>query len=90
MGSTLVTMKLMPSSVEADLNEIKSMTKSIVEKKGGKNPRFEEHPIAFGLKAVMVFFEIPEDLELESVENALGKIANIGSVQVTDLRRAIG
>ena len=90
MGSTLITMKLMPASQDTDLEEIKNLAKKVVEEKQGKNVKFEEQPIAFGLKAVITFFEIPEDLELESIENALSEIENINSVQVTDMRRALG
>lgn len=90
MGIALITIKLMPSSPEANLEEIKQKAKEIVEQGKGKNTRFEEEPIAFGLKAVLVFFEIDEEQELESIEQSLGKIENINSAQVTDMRRAFG
>lgn len=90
MGNMSVKIKLMPSSVKTNLEEIKEKSKAILEKKGGKNVHFEEELIAFGLKAVIVFFVWPEEKELESIEKSLEEIENINSLQVLDLRRTIG
>jgi len=90
MGIALITMKLMPESPETDLEAIKENAKRIIEEKQGKRLNFEEEPIAFGLKAVKVFFEIDESQELEPIEDELKRIENISSVQVVDMRRAFG
>ena len=90
MGSMSVKIKLMPSSVETNLEEIKANSKKILEERDGKNIRFEEEPIAFGLKAVIIFFIWPEEKELEGIEQELGKIENVNSLQVLDIRRTIG
>lgn len=88
--ATIVKIKLMPSSPEVNIEKIKEKIKKLIETEGGKSVKFEEEPIAFGLKAVMVFFLWDEEKELEELENSLGKIKNINSVQVIDMRRAIG
>jgi len=88
MGIALITIKIMPNSVEADLTEIKTEAKKVLEENSARNIRFEEHPIAFGLKAVMTLFEINEEDELEPIENQLAEIENVQSVSVTDMRRA--
>ncbi len=80
----------MPSSPEVNLEEIKEKAKEIVEKGKGRNCSFEEEPIAFGLKALIVSFEIDESQELEPVENELKDIENVNSTQVIDMRRAFG
>ncbi|MCH8945892.1 MAG: elongation factor 1-beta [Nanoarchaeota archaeon] len=90
MGDISVKIKLMPSSVETNLEEIKEKSKAILEEKGGKNVRFEEEPIAFGLKAIIVFFIWSEEKELESIEKYLEKIENVNSLQVLDIRKTIG
>ena len=90
MGDISVKIKLMPSSVETNLEEIKEKSKKILEEKGGKNVRFEEEPIAFGLKAIIVFFIWSEEKELESIEKNLEKIENVNSLQVLDIRKTIG
>jgi translation elongation factor EF-1beta len=47
-------------------------------------------PVAFGLKALIVLFGWPEEKELEEFENALRRIKGVRSVDVIDIRRAIG
>ena len=90
MGTALLKIKIMPTSPEVNLEGIKENAKKVVEEGKGKNTRFEEEPIAFGLKAVMVFFDIDEEQELEPIEQGLEKIENVNSVQVVDMRRAFG
>jgi len=90
MGIAAVKIKILPTSPEVDLERIKETVKSSVEGKGGKNCTFEEEPIAFGLKAIIAFFAWPEELELETLENALGEIEDVSSLQVIDMRRAFG
>ena len=80
----------MPTSPEINLEEIKEKAKKIVEEGKGSKCSFEEEPIAFGLKALIVSFDIDEELELEPMEEKLGKIENVNSVQVIDMRRAFG
>jgi elongation factor 1-beta len=90
MGIALLRMKLMPSSPSVDLEEIKENAKKVVEEGQGKNPQFEEEPIAFGLKAVILSFQIDESQELDPIEENLKKIENVNSVEVLDMRRAFG
>ena len=90
MGSMNVKIKLMPSSVDTNLEEIKEKSKAILEGKAGKNVRFEEEPIAFGLKAIIVFFIWSEEKELEPIEKSLEEIENVNSLQVLDIRKTIG
>lgn len=90
MGHVNVKIKLMPSSPETNLEEIKERAKSVIEENKGSNVYFEEEPIAFGLKAVIIFFIWPEEKELEKLEGFLEKIENVSSEQVIDMRRAIG
>ncbi len=90
MGTALLTIKIMPTSPEVNLEEIKEKAQVVVEEGKGRKCRFEEEPIAFGLKAVMVFFDIDEEQELEPIEQGLRKIQNVSSAEVTDMRRAFG
>jgi elongation factor 1-beta len=90
MGTALLKIKIMPTSPEVDLEKIKISAKEIVESNKGKNISFEEQPIAFGLKAVILGFGIDESDELEPIENSLKKIENVNSSEVIDMRRAFG
>lgn len=90
MGIVAVKIKLMPTSPEADLKKIEEVARTSIEEAGGKNPSFEKQPIAFGLNALEALFAWPEEKELEELEENLKKIENVNSVQVVDIRRAIG
>lgn len=90
MGTAAVKMKFMPSSPAVDLEEIKNKIKKVLERENVKNPGFEEEPIAFGLKAIVVMFGWPEEKELETLERKFSEIENVNSVQLIDIRRAIG
>jgi elongation factor 1-beta len=89
MGTAGIKIKIMPTSPEVDLEEIKKQAKALIEKKGGKNREYEEEPIAFGLKAIIAFFELSEDIELGRIEEELKSIKNVSSVQVIDMRRLL-
>ncbi len=90
MGIAAVKIRILPASPEADIEKLKEKSKSIIERKGGKNCKFEEEPIAFGLKALIAFFAWPEELELESMEKSLNNLEEVSSIQVIDMRRAFG
>ena len=90
MGIAAVKIKIMPTGVETNLNEIEVSAKKLIESLGGKNPSFTQEPIAFGLKAIIAFFAWPEEKELEDLEQKLAKINNVNSIQVVDMRRAFG
>jgi len=79
--------KLMPVSPEVNLKEIEESAKKIVEKFGGKNKEYSIEPIAFGLKAVIVFFSYPDDKNIESIDSKFSSIENVASVQLIDMRK---
>ncbi len=90
MSIAAVKIKILPVNPEIDLEKLKDSVKSLIEKMGGKNPSFEQEPIAFGLNAIIALFAWPEESELETLENSLNEIEEISSIQVIDIRRAIG
>ena len=90
MSVVAVKIKIMPDSPEADMAKMEKNVKSVLEKNWVKNPSFEIQPIAFGLKAVIVMFGWPDEKSLDLLEEKLRKILQVSSVQVIDIRRAIG
>ena len=86
-GIAGIKIKIMPLSPDVDLGEIANNAKKIVKEKGGKNREYEEEPVAFGLKAIIAFFEWPEEQELEEIEEAFKKIENVNSIQIIDMRK---
>lgn len=90
MGIVAVKMKIMPSSPEVDMEKIRNSVTKILESNGGKNPGFEEEPVAFGLKSLVVLFAWPEERDMEILEKEIGDVENVSSVQIVDMRRAFG
>lgn len=89
MGTALIKLKVMPSSPDTNLEEIKNKAKELIENNNGKNIGFEEEAIAFGLKAIIISFAIDESQELDPIEEAIKQIPNTNSVQLIDMRRAL-
>lgn len=90
MATVIIITKLMPESPDVDLNKIKQSAQILLEKEGAKNISFEEKPIAFGLKALMVKIDMPEERGTDIVESILSKIPGVSSVTIEDYRRAFG
>ena len=90
MAQVAVKIKIMPTSPDADLKQIEKKAKELVEGLEGKNCTFVEEPIAFGLKAIIITFGWPEEVELEELEKRLEEIDQVQSVQELDIRRAFG
>ena len=89
MGKVIATMRVMPDRPDADLQAIQKKIKTIIEKHG-EFARSETQPIAFGLKAVIVYFMVPDTSGGTSeIESLVSKIPNVQSVEVIDVRRAI-
>jgi translation elongation factor aEF-1 beta len=79
--------KLMPSSPEADIKEIEEKAKKIVEEFGGTNKEYSTEPIAFGLKALIVFFFYPDDKNTEPLIEKFQSIENVQSATLIDMRK---
>lgn len=90
MGVVAVKIKIMPSSPEINIEELKDRIKKFLEERDVKKPQFEIQPIAFGLKALIAMFGWPEEKGLEGLEEAMGKIQDVNSVDLLDIRRAVG
>ncbi len=89
-GLNILTIRLMPDSTSVDLKKVRDDVDKVVKKIDGIFHSSREEPIAFGLKALVIIVAIKEDKSPDVLETALGKIENIQSVEVTDVRRAFG
>ena len=87
MGTAGIQLQIMPESPDLNLEEIEEKVKSKVESEGGKNRQYNTKPIAFGLKAIIAFFEWGEDKELEPLQEELEKIEGVKSIEVVDMRK---
>ena len=91
MATVIVTMKIMPSSPDEDLELIKSAAAKLIAEFGGTVGKVDVEPVAFGLNALVFMFAMSESLgDTEEAEKKIAAISGVSSVQVTDVRRAIG
>ena len=87
MSDVVATMKIMPESPDVDLEALKADIQAAMPD-DAEFHKIDEEPIAFGLTALNLMFII-EDGEggTESTEEAMGKLNNVASVEITDTRR---
>jgi len=92
MANVVVTLKIMPESPEIDLHKIEGdAKKKIIDFAGEGDMKIEEEPIAFGLKALKIIFIMDEAKgSTEPLEDELSDIKGIKSIEITDVRRAVG
>jgi len=90
MGTTLIKLKIMPSSTEVDLSLLENTAKEIIEAEKGENLKFEQEPIAFGLKAIIAGFSQDESQDLDAMQDKLRELEEVSSAEVIDMRRAFG
>jgi len=91
MATAGIQFKIMPESIETDLEKLKSDIQAKVESfKSGVFSEAKEEPIAFGLKALIITIALSEDEESDKVENAIRSIEGISSVELIDYRRVVG
>ena len=90
MAQVIITFKIMPEDLEVDLNKLEKEAKELLNKYGevGKT---EREKIAFGLEAIILIFVMDESKgSTDFIEDNMRNIDGVQSVEVTDVRRAIG
>ncbi len=92
MTNVVITLKVMPESLDVDLKQLQDkVKKEIIKFTKNKEIKMEIELVAFGLKALKLIFVMDEELgSIEELENKISKLSGVNSVQVTDMRRAIG
>lgn len=91
MADVIVTLRIMPEGVEVDLNNIKDEAIKKINEFGGDVGKIEEVPVAFGLKSLNLFFIMDEKKgSTEKLEREISGIEGVQSVEIVDVRRAIG
>lgn len=92
MAKAVVTFKIMPDDVEADLDAIQEAAlKKIVEFSENEETKVSREPVAFGLEAIKIIFVMDEGKgNPEDLEQTIQGLDGIMSCECTDVRRAIG
>ncbi len=92
MANIVVTLKVMPESPSINLVELYSKIEPIIKDFSGEEQfRKEEEPVAFGLKALKITFVMDENKgSTEDMEKKISALEDVNSVDVVDVRRAVG
>ncbi len=90
MAIAAIKLKIMPESIEIDLNELKGRINEKLSALGAKNVSFSEENIAFGLKALIAMMAWPEEKDTSILESDLTDMEGVSSSQIIDYRRAFG
>lgn len=92
MARVVVTLRIMPQNPDIELSKIESELKQkIIDFCNSTEFKTNIEPIAFGLKALNIIFVMDESIgSTEILEQKISQIDGIESVEVTDVRRAIG
>ncbi len=92
MAKAIITIKMMPESPEVDMEKLEETCLSKIKDFAGEGEtKVEIEPIAFGLKALKIIFVMDESIgSTEPLEKSIDELENVASVEVIDVRRAIG
>jgi len=90
MSTVALKLKILPSSLDINLDEVQAQALTVMESLGSQNTSFVQDPIAFGLKALIITTAWPEVTSVDEAENKLAEISGVSSVEVLDYRRAFG
>ena len=85
MGEVIVGLKIMPKTVETDLDKLEEKIKAAI------NPdRMAREPIAFGLVAIHVTKFVPDEGgQVDELEGKLRAIEEVGEVEITGITHSL-
>ena len=88
LAKVMVSLKIFPSDIVADMNGLKDRIKKSLEGKATIY-KFDEEPVAFGLVALVAHILMPEEASgvMDEVERRLKSIAGVSEVEVLVSRR---
>jgi len=90
MADVIVTFKVMPEGVDVDLKKLEVDMKKVISRYAEVG-KVETEEIAFGLKALNFIVVVDENKGgTDIVEDNMRNVEGVSSVEVTDVRRAIG
>lgn len=92
MAKAVITFKLMPESVELDLEPVKEKALEIARENGAIGEMQSKiEPVAFGLKAVLILgmYEV-EGADFDGIAAKLGEIEGVKSSEVAKMDLALG
>lgn len=85
MADVIVTLRLMPKSVEVNLDNLEEKVKNLIQPQ-----RMQREPVAFGLVALKIIKIIPDaEGELEKLENKIKSLPEVGGIEITNITRSL-
>ncbi len=89
MGKAIITLKVMPESVDVNLHALKSRLTEVLASHDITVSKIEEEPIAFGLVALHLIFLLDEDKgDTETIETWCKEVEGVMNAEVIDMRRS--
>lgn len=92
MARVIVTFKIMPDSPDVDMDALRDkVIETIKLSVGETETKVEIEPVAFGLKSLKIMYVADESKgSPDLLEKEIGDIEGVNSVEISDVRRAIG
>ena len=91
MANIIITLKVVMASPETDVESVKEKATNAVEEHGADVGRVEIEEVAYGIKAVKIMLIADEEKgSTDALEEKIKGVAGVSSVEVVDVRRAIG
>ncbi len=91
MAEVIVKLKVMPTSPEVDLKKLEEFCRLKFADSKAKFHSVTTEDVAFGLRAlVFVIFGDENTLNLDVLEAAIKESPEVSTIEVIDVRRAVG
>lgn len=91
MANIIMTIKVVLESPETNLESVKEKAINAIEEYGADIGRSEIEEVAYGIKAVKIMFIANENKgSTDALEEKIKSLEGVSSVEVIDVRRAIG
>jgi len=91
MAQLIVSLRIMPEGVEINLDHVAEQIKEKVAEFGGEVGKVTTVPVAFGIKSLEIVFVMEESTgSTDKLEEIITALPGVESVEVFDVRRALG
>ena len=91
MAQIIVSLRIMPEGVEINLDHLTDNIKEKVLSFGGEVGKVTVVPVAFGIRSLEIVFVMEESKgSTDKLEETIAGLPGVESVEVFDVRRALG